>query len=213
MKYRWLIMALVLTLGVAAQSETEIRSWTKISYRFKPVKGLKVDAGAQYRTTTGDGFNLGFAEVEIKKSQSKNLTYAAEFRHYFIEDDFGSAQGINQRSRLRLQAERRYDLAEGDVFIRYGLQHREVVTGGGSRKTDARVRALYSFGIKDFKWDPEVYTEYLQTLNGDFGQRVRFGIATGNKVLGTALSFGYFYQANLTQSGPHFHTAILGLRF
>jgi|SaaInl5LU_22_DNA_1037371.scaffolds.fasta_scaffold15194_2 hypothetical protein len=212
MKYNWLIIALLIVAGASAQSSTEYKSWTKVVYRIKPSENLKIDVGGQYRTETGAGFNRAIAEVEVKKQMSKNLTYAAEYRHYFIKDDFGAVTGIDQRSRLRLHAERRYDLSEGELYLRYGIQHREIVTGGGSRKTDARVRVLYEFGIKDFKWDPELYTEYLQTLNGDFDQRLRIGISTGNKIMGTAFSIGYFYQRNITQTGPHYHTATLGLR-
>jgi len=206
------LLLLCFALGVHAQTTTEFKTWTKLAYRIKPTKDLKIDIGGQYRTVTGDGFNRAIVELEVKKEMSKTLNYGVEFRHYFINDDFGSSTGIDQRSRLRLNLERTYSVPKGEFSMRYGVQHREIVTGGGSRKTDARVRALYALGIKDFKWDPEVYTEYLQTLNGDFDQRMRFGVATGNKFYGTSIGIGYFYQRNFTLTSPHYHTLSLNLR-
>lgn len=212
MKFRVLLFALSIAFVSNAQSPTEFRTWTKIGYRVKPAKDFNLDFNALIRTSTGDNFNSFIAELEAEKEISDRLNYALEFRHYLIGDTFGLNQGIDQRSRLRLNIERRYDLPDGDLYIRYGLQHREVVTGGGSRKTDARVRVLYAFGIKDFKWDPDIYAEYLQTLNGDYDQRLRLGVDTGNDLFGGKFSVGYFYQRNLTLTGDHYHTLGVGFR-
>ena len=207
-----MLLAFSFVVVAHAQSPTEYRTWTKVGYRIKPAKDIKLDVNALVRTSTGENFNNYIADLEAEKEASKNLSYALEFRHYLIGDTFGLSQGIDQRSRLRLNVERRYDLPNGDLFIRYGLQHREIITGGGSRKTDARVRVRYAMGIKDFKWDPDIYAEYLQTLNGDYDQKLRIGVDTGNDLLGGKFSIGYFYQRNLTLTGDHYHTLSLGFR-
>lgn len=205
-------LLLLASFATFAQSTTEERLWSKLTWRLEPTKDYTLDISGMYRGVSGDGIDRFITELQLGTSPSKNTKYSVEYRHYLMFDNVGAQTGIDHRARLRINGEQRYKLAPGDLYMRYGLQHREILTGGGTRKTDVRVRALYAHNIKNFKWDPEFYTEGLRTLGGDNDFRLRFGLSTGSKALGGKVNLGYFYQRNFTLTGPHYHTLTLGYR-
>lgn len=214
MKSNSLLLAafLLASTSVFGQSVTDERVWSKLTWRLKPTKDYNLDISGMYRGVSGDGLDRFISELQLGTSPTKNTKYSVEYRHYLMFDNVGASTGIDHRARLRINGEQRYKLAPGDLYMRYGLQHREILTGSGDRKTDVRVRALYAHNIKNFKWDPEFYTEGLRTLGGNNDLRIRFGLSTGSKTLGGKVNLGYFYQRNVTLTGSHFHTLTLGYR-
>ena len=152
-------------------------------------------------------------ELQVSKAQSKSLSFSTEFRHYSIFDNVGASQGINQRIRFRVNATKTYDLGKDEFAMRYGIQQRAVISGGGSDRTDVRIRGAYSKNIKGWKWDPTFYSEFLGSVSGNLSRRLRIGAETDNKALGGKVSFGYFYQHNFSLSSPHYHTLTLGIGF
>jgi hypothetical protein len=212
-KNLFIIGFVLAALGVTAQTVTDNRAWTKLTYRIEPAKGLDVDISGLYRNVGGDeGMDRWITELQVTKKQSKSLSYSTEFRHYAIFDDVGATQGTNQRIRLRVNATKGYDLGRDEFSMRYGIQHRTVLSGGGSDRTDLRVRGAYTKNFKDWKWDPTIYSEYLGSVNGNLSRRLRIGAESSNKMLGGKVSFGYFYQHNFSLSSPHYHTMTVGYR-
>ena len=199
--------------GVTAQTVTDNRTWTKLTYRIEPAKGLDVDISGLYRSVGGDeGMDRWITELQVTKKQSKSLSYSTEFRHYAIFDDVGATQGTNQRIRFRFNATKDYDLGRDEFSMRYGIQHRTVLSGGGSDRSDLRIRGAYTKNFRDWKWDPTIYSEYLGSVNGNLSRRLRIGAESSNKILGGKVSFGYFYQHNFSLSSPHYHTMTVGYR-
>lgn len=209
-----LVLTLIFVTSVAhAQSVTDSRVWTKLTYRIEPTKKLNLDVSGLYRNVGGEeGMDRWITELQLTSKQTNSLKFAVEARHYAIFDTEGLSQGIDHRVRLRVQSTKTYDLGRDEFSMRYGIQHREVITGGGSARTDMRVRAAYSKNFKDWKWDPVVFTELIESVYGNQSRRVRWGAETGNKLLGGNVSVGYFYQHNFSFSSPHFHTFTLGYR-
>jgi hypothetical protein len=215
MKFRaLLILSISLFSSVAfAQTTTENRSWTKLTYRVKPVTGIDMDFSGLYRSTGGEeGMDRWITQLQVSKEQTKTLSFSTEFRHYSIFDNVGASQGIKQRIRFRVNATKTYDLGKDEFKMRYGIQQRAVISGGGSDRTDLRVKGAYTKKIKDWKWDPTFYSEYLGSINGNLSRRLRIGAETDNDVLGAKMSVGYFYQHNFSLSSPHYHTLSLGFR-
>jgi len=199
--------------GATAQTVTDNRVWTKLTYRIEPAKGLDVDLSGLYRNVGGDeGMDRWITELQVSKKQSKSFSYSTEFRHYAIFDDVGATQGINHRIRFRVNATKNYDLGRDEFSMRYGIQHRTVLSGGGSDRTDVRIRGAYTKNLRDWKWDPTIYSEYLGSVNGNLSRRLRIGAESSNKMLGGKVSFGYFYQHNFSLSSPHYHTLTVGYR-
>ena len=199
--------------GATAQTVTDNRVWTKLTYRIEPAKGLDVDLSGLYRNVGGDeGMDRWITELQVSKKQSKSFSYSTEFRHYAIFDDVGATQGINHRIRFRVNATKNYDLGRDEFSMRYGIQHRTVLAGGGSDRTDVRIRGAYTKNLRDWKWDPTIYSEYLGSVNGNLSRRLRIGAESSNKMLGGKVSFGYFYQHNFSLSSPHYHTMTVGYR-
>ncbi|MGB0182957.1 MAG: DUF2490 domain-containing protein [Schleiferiaceae bacterium] len=212
-KNLFIIGFVLAAFGVTAQTVTDNRVWTKLTYRLEPAKGLDVDISGLYRSVGGDeGMDRWITELQVTKKQSKSLNYSTEFRHYAIFDDVGATQGTNQRIRFRVNATKGYDLGRDEFSMRYGIQHRTVLSGGGSDRTDLRVRGAYTKNFKDWKWDPTIYSEYLGSVNGNLSRRLRIGAESSNKMLGGKVSFGYFYQHNFSLSSPHYHTMTVGYR-
>ena len=212
-KNLFIIGFVLAAFGVTAQTVTDNRVWTKLTYRIEPAKGLDVDISGLYRSVGGDeGMDRWITELQVTKKQSKTLCYSTEFRHYAIFDDVGATQGTNQRIRFRVNATKTYDLGRDEFAMRYGIQHRTVLSGGGSDRTDVRVRGAYTKNFKDWKWDPTIYSEYLGSVNGNLSRRLRIGAESSNKMLGGKVSFGYFYQHNFSLSSPHYHTMTVGYR-
>ena len=190
------------------------RLWTKFTYRLRPTKKLNIDLSALYRDVGGEeGKNSLISEVQFNLEQSKTLTIATELRHYsiFVVD------GLDQRWRARVSAIKSFDIGKDDFSIRLGAQHREVISGGGSARADARFRGGYTKSIKNWKWDPTVYSEYIGSIYSEkldkHSHRLRLGIETDNKVIGGKLSVGYFYQHDFTDLATHYNTISLGYRF
>ena len=199
--------------GATGQTVTDNRVWTKLTYRIEPAKGLDVDISGLYRSVGGDeGMDRWITELQVTKKQSKSFSYSTEFRHYTIFDDVGATQGTNQRIRFRVNATKGYYFGRDEFSMRYGIQHRTVLSGGGSGRTDLRVRGAYTKNFKDWKWDPTIYSEYLGSVNGNLSRRLRIGAESSNKMLGGKVSFGYFYQHNFSLSSPHYHTMTVGYR-
>ncbi len=197
----------------ASQTVTDNRVWTKLTYRIEPSKRLDVDISGLYRSVGGDeGMNRWITELQITKKKSKLLSYSTEFRHYAIFDDVGATQGVNQRIRFRVNATKSYDIGRDEFSMRYGIQQRAIISGGGSRRLDIRVRGAYTKNFKDWKYDPIIYSEYLGSVNGNLSRRLRIGIRSDKKILGGKVSFGYFYQYNFSLSSPHYHTITVGYR-
>ena len=215
MKFRALLILCIslFSSGAFAQTTTENRSWTKLTYRVKPVKGIDMDFSGLYRSVGGEeGMDRWITELQVSKEQSKSLSFSTEFRHYSIFDNVGASQGINQRIRFRVNATKTYDLGKDEFAMRYGFQQRAVISGGGSDRTDLRIRGAYTKKIKDWKWDPTFYSEYLGSINGNLSRRLRIGAETDNDILGGKVSFGYFYQHNFSFSSPHYHTLTVDYR-
>lgn len=215
MKFRplFIVSIFLLSLSTFAQTTTENRTWTKLTYRLEPAKGLDIDLSGLYRTVGGEeGMDRWITELQVTKKQSKSLSLSTEFRHYSIFDNVGASQGVNQRIRFRVNATKTYDLGKDEFALRYGIQQRAVISGGGSDRTDVRIRGAYSKKIKDWKWDPTFYSEFLGSVSGNLSRRLRIGAETDNKVLGGKVSVGYFYQHNFSLSSPHYHTLTLGYR-
>lgn len=190
------------------------RLWTKVTYRFKPAKKLNIDLSALYRDVGGEeGTNSLISEVQFNLEQSKTLTISTEFRHYSIYD----VDGLNQRWRARVSTTKSFDIGKDDFSFRLGAQHREIISGGGSARADARFRGSYTKSIKNWKWDPTVYSEYIGSFYSEKldkqSRRLRLGVETDNKVIGGKLSVGYFYQHDFTESATHYNTISLGYRF
>ena len=212
-KNLFIIGFVLAAFGATAQTVTDNRTWTKLTYRIEPAKGLDVDISGLYRSVGGvEGMDRWITEVQVTKKQSKSLSYSTEFRHYAIFDNVGATQGTNQRIRFRVNAIKTYDLGRDEFAMRYGIQQRTLISGGGSDRTDVRVRGAYTKNFKDWKWDPTLYSEYLGSVNGNLSRRLRIGAESGNKMLGGKVSFGYFYQHNFSLSSPHYHTMTVGYR-
>lgn len=215
MKFKSILLIAVSLIATEGMAQTVVnnRVWTKLSYRIEPAKGLDVDISGLYRSVDGDeGMDSWITELQVSKSQSKYLSFSTEFRHYSIFDNVGASQGINQRIRFRVNATKTYDLGKDEFAMRYGIQQRAVISGGGSDRTDLRIRGAYSKSIKDWKWDPTFYSEYLGSVNGNLSRRLRLGVETDNKLLGGKVGLGYFYQHNFSLSSPHYHTLSLEYR-
>lgn len=221
MKSKFLVVALFGFCGsfLLAQTGDTVstispRSWAKVTYRFKPAKKLNIDLSALYRDVGGEeGKNSFISEVQFNVEQSKTTTIAMELRHYSIFD----VDGLNQRWRARVSATKSLDIGKDDFSIRLGAQHREIISGGGAARADARFRASYTKSIKNWKWDPTVYSEYIGSFYSEKpdkqSRRLRLGVETDNKVIGGKLSVGYFYQHDFTESATHYNTISVGYRF
>ena len=221
MRFKSLVFFCAISLLSNAQNVAEYRTWTKVSVGskiksergFKFLDGCKLDVSGMYRTNSGKGFDRFIMASELSKKTSKNLKYAIELREYLIFDDAGSNTGLRHRQRLRLTIERRYKTPVGDFFMRYGLQHREVITGPGSRRTDFRVRASYAYNIKNFKWDPQFNVEYIGVAGGNFDKSIRAGISTDHKLLSGKIKIGYFYEHNPQLLDSDCYTVSIGFKF
>ena len=213
MKFKILVIFCSLSILSSAQNASEYRSWTKVSVGLKPAKDYKLAVSGMYRTNSGEGFNRFISAAQLSKNPSKILKYAAELRHYLVFDDRGSNTGIRHRARLRFTVERRYKVSTGEVFMRYGVQHREVITGSGLRRTDFRVRSSYAHNIKNFKWDPQFNVEYIGNANDVFDRSIRAGVSTDHKLLSGKINLGYFYERNPQLLDSDCHTVSIGFKF
>ena len=213
-KISFLVAFLLLSLTAIAQEDTTLsRVWTKLTYRVEPSKNLKIDLSGLYRDIASEeGIDRFISEVQVTSKASKTLSYSTEFRHYSMFDNQGGSQGLRHRIRVRLSVTKDYNLGRHELSVRYGIQHREVITGGGLTRTDARLRTVYTHNIKGTKWDPSVYTEYIGSINGGESQRLRLGMETGNKILAGKMSVGYFYQHNFVEASTNYHTFSIGYR-
>lgn len=212
-KPSFLLAALLISVLAFSQGATENRLWSSLSYQWKPADDMKLTHSFLCRELTGLELDRFIFETELDVKGENNWTRTIEFRHYLMIDSFGSVQGIDHRGRMRLMAEKQYKQMKGTFKMRYALQHREIYTGLGSRKTDFRVRAAFEYPIKDFAWDPEFQVEYLGTLGGNYNKRLRMGISTSENIEKSAFSFGYFYERNLSNTGFHYHSLTVGYAF
>ena len=83
MKFRALLILSIslLSLGAFSQTTTENRTWTKLTYRLEPAKGLDIDISGLYRTFGGEeGMDRWITELQVSKAQSKSLSFSTEFR-------------------------------------------------------------------------------------------------------------------------------------
>lgn len=213
MKFKILVIFCALSVLSSAQNAVDYRSWTKVSVGLKSAKDYKLAVSGMYRTNTGEGFNRFISAAQLSKKPSKKLKYAAELRHYLVFDDRGSNTGIRHRARLRFTVERRYKVSTGEFFMRYGVQHREVITGSGLRRTDFRVRSSYAHNIQNFKWDPQFNVEYIGNANDVFDRSIRAGVSTDHKLLSGKINLGYFYERNPQLLDSDCHTVSVGFKF
>ena len=149
----------------------------------------------EYRTWTK-------VSVGLKPAKTYKLNVSGRFRT-------NSGEGFDRF----ITIERRYKTAVGDFFMRYGVQHREVITGPGSRRTDFRARASYAYNIKNFKWDPQFNVEYIGVAGGNFDKSIRAGISTDHKLLSGKIKIGYFYEHNPQLLDSDCHTVSIGFKF
>ena len=213
MRFKILVVFCSLSLLSSAQSTTEFRSWTKVSAGIKPAKDYKLEVSGMFRTDSGEGFDRLITAAELSTSPSKNIKYASEFRYCLLFDDAGGNTGLRHRARLRLTAERRYKVATGECSMRYGVQHREVITGSGFRRTDFRVRGTYEHKIKNFQWDPQFNAEYIGSIGRGYNKAFRAGVSADHKLLLGKINIGYFYERNLQLLDPDYHTVSIAFKF
>lgn len=211
MKNSFLFCALLVAQIATAQSATEAMAWIKIGHRTDLSEVLSLTSSGQYRTGTSNDHWL--TEIQFTKSVNKKWDIGSELRHYLIFDTQGDKKGTFQRARVQFRAERHFDLPRGKAHIRYALQQRVVLTGNANHKFTGRIRGEYDLKIKNFAWDPTFGVEYFAIGTQDFDQSIRFAISTGDKIAGRKLSFGYFYQRDLTNTGMHSHVVQTALRF
>ena len=211
MKNSFLFCALLVAQIATAQSATEAMAWIKIGHRTDLSEVLSLTSSGQYRTGTSNDHWL--TEIQFTKSVNKKWDIGTELRHYLIFDTQGANKGTFQRARVQFRAERHFDLPRGKAHIRYALQQRVVLTGSSINKFTGRIRGEYDLKIKNFAWDPTFGVEYFAAGTPDFDRSIRFAISTGDKIAGRKLSFGYFYQRDLTNTGMHSHVVQTALRF
>lgn len=211
MKNSYLFCAFLVTQIAIAQSATEAMAWMKIGYRTDLSEAWSLNSSGQYRTGTANDQFL--TELQVMKAVNKKWDIGTELRHYLIFDTDGATKGTFHRARVQFRAERRLNLPRGKAHIRYALQQRTVLTGGGNHKITGRIRGEYDLPIKNFAWDPNFGVEYFASGAPDFDRSIRFAIGTGDKIAGRKLSFGYFYQRDLTNTGMHSHVIQTALRF
>jgi hypothetical protein len=213
MKNRILAAALLLATMSFGQSATEQQLWLKASHKMDLAKGKDLVLSAQFRTPTLTDVSSLVVEGEYRKKASKNLTYSFEGRHYTFFDNRGATTGIDQRVRFALKGERTYEVPGGDLSMRYAFQQRFILTGGGSNKSVVRVRTQKEVKIKNFGWDPTFAVEGFRTLGGDNDVSFRFGVESGNKLAGQKIGLGYFYERNISNTGPHVHVLQTSIRW
>lgn len=211
MKNSFLFCALLVAQIAIAQSATEAMAWMKIGHRTDLSEAWSLTSSGQYRTGTSN--DLWLTELEFRKSVNKKWDIGTELRHYLIFDTDGATKGAFQRARVQFRAERHLDLPRGKAHIRYALQQRAVLTGAGNHRLTGRIRGEYDLKIKNFAWDPTFGVEYFASGAQDFDRSIRFAIGTGDKIAGRKLSFGYFYQRDLTNTGMHSHVVQTSVRF
>ena len=143
------------------QSTTVTNAWTKLSYKTDLSDAVSMTVGGQYRAKFGMDDDQWLTEVEFSKKVKKDWVIGMELRHYAIIDNQGPTQGIFQRGRVQFNTKYYLNMPKGEVQLRYALQQRFVLTGGGNSKFTSRIRAQYDYPIKNFKWDPTFEIEYL----------------------------------------------------
>ena len=211
MRNKVLLLALFIAQISFAQSATESMAWIKIGHRIDLTEAWRLTSSGQYRTGTSNDHWL--TEIQFTKSVNKKWDIGTELRHYLIFDTQGANKGTFQRARVQFRAERHLNLPRGKAHIRYALQQRAVLTGSGNHKFTGRIRGEYDLKIKNFSWDPTFGVEYFAAGTSDFDRSIRFAIGTGDKIAGRKISFGYFYQRDLTNTGMHSHVVQTALRF
>ncbi len=213
MKNKLLIAVLFMGQFAFAQSTTVTNAWAKLSYKTDLSDAVSMTVGGQYRAKFGTDDDQWLTEVEFSKKIKKDWEIGMELRHYAIIDNQGGTQGIFQRGRVQLNTQYHMDMPKGEVHLRYALQQRFVLTGGGNSKFTSRFRAQYDYPIKNFKWDPTFEVEYLDAGAPNFDSDLRLGVGSSNKIGGLKFGVGYFYQRNFSNTDTHAHVIQTSIRF
>jgi hypothetical protein len=212
MKSRILIVLLLFSGLLVAQSTTESAAWFKLGTKVDLSKELSLTVSGQYRASSMSD-DRWISEAQFGRELSKSWDLGLELRHYMIFDTKGATQGTFHRVRAQFYASQHIDLAKGDLHFRYALQQRAVLTGSGSNKVTGRFRVQYDYPIKDFKWDPTFEAEVFASGDPNFDRSLRLGVGSEGKVAGKKLGIGYFYQRDLSNTGMHAHVVQTSIRF
>ena len=213
MKNSWICLALLVAQFAFGQSTKETNAWLKLGHKSSLSEAWSLSTSGQYRSGFGMSNDQWLTELDFKKSVNKKWDIGTELRHYVVFDRKGGIQGNFQRARVQFSAEQHINLPVGKAHIRYAVQQRQVLTGSGNNKFTARIRGEFDLPIKNFSWDPTFGVEYLASGDPDFDRSLRLGVSTGDKIAGKKLSFGYFFQRDLTNAGFHAHVLQSGIRF
>ena len=213
MKKIFTLVLLAFSLNLLGQEVTSSNVWMKLAWKTELSKKWDLTLDGQYRSAMGYDNNEWISEVELERRLTKRWDIGTEFRHYLIFDTRGGNQGTFQRVRGQVNLKQEIPLPVGDLNLRYAVQQRVVLTGGGANKLTYRVRAGYDLPIKNWGWDPTFQVEWLESPGVERDRAVRYGLETSDKLGGIRLSFGYFYERDYTVLGANAHVFQTGIRF
>lgn len=187
----------------AQEVPSAFRSWSKLGLEGNLPHGASFSAHQLFRTLTGGIPNRTISEGTLSVPVG---TWEAEveLRYYWLGQTVAE-WGEDQRGRVRINVERSWDLGNRSLSSRFGVQHRVAVVGTSPQKTDLRWRmrlaqpSHYPRMLYDVEWLGQPHGSRVQRLRG--GASLRWGQSGPWQV-----ETGYFYERNLNQTGPHFHT-------
>lgn len=180
-----------------AQSESAL--WTALELKKDWTKKLATQMSGNFRTQDGvSDWDSYFAEFEVEYEFLDEFTAEVEFRRIFNQDNTGNIQGTEKWSRLRFNLKYDYKPIKGTLSARIGYQERFAQEGtDGSKRARWRYRLNYEYSIKNWKADPQIFTEYLQATEAQHSDEWRVGVSTDLNFNDSRISLRFFREERI----------------
>jgi hypothetical protein len=188
-----IIIAFAFTSTLEAQSET--LGWSSLAWKSTWKFPVDVELSGNYRTKNEwaerDSY---FSEVELSYDLTKSLTTEVEWRRVNNRDTNGNIQGIETWNRLRVNLKYEYTPIPGTLGLRVGYQRRFALSETASMGESYRLLLSYELAIKNWKADPELFSEYRWNQVADSNNELRYGISVARKFDAIKVGLRFFLE-------------------
>jgi opacity protein-like surface antigen len=194
-------------------SQSNIASWTTLGWKSDWQSPFAIQLSGQLRTKAGlEEWDRYFGEIEVEYELNKRWSTELEFRQNANNDTEGGIQGIENYGRIRFNLKYRNKTPIGLLSLRAGYDERFALRNNASESERFRIKLAFEYPIKNWKLDPEVFTEYFWDQLEKQSSSWRWGVSSERKISIGSLNLRFFLENDVLSDKPMVFIADIGLR-
>lgn len=209
----WLIFTVLICLSQIGAAQSNHVSWSTIGWKSNWDFPIDVQISGQYRTKAGlENWDTYFGEVEMEYDMNKRWSVEIELRQNANNDTEGGIQGIENfsRARIKLKYGQKFDF--GKLGMRAGYDQRFALRNNANESERLRLMLTYKYSIKNWKLDPEFFTEYFWDQLEKQSSSWRWGLSSSRKLSFGSLNLRFFLENDVISNNPTIFVSDIGLQ-